>query len=193
MTLERPWARVKTPAALPQPLTGEVLTELSDDGFAQLLRDQLLPRDSSGEGRAQWDLLWALLAGDDDLAERAYDVLETFLDTIEQARAAGGLEERELTRMEKFGQSCTAAWNRLEALDQPLGWAGNRAKAFNPPARRVIEELVRAIVEHRTTVSGGEPDPADRRLWSVLESVRLDPARSVATARRARGAGGANS
>jgi len=64
------------------------------------------------------------------------------------------------------------------------------AKAFNPPARRVIEELVNAIVEDRSSVSGGDPGPADQRLWSVLESVRLDPARSLTVDQRtAAGAG----
>lgn len=172
--LERPWARVKTAAELPQPLTGETLAVLPDEDFATLLRDHLLPRDTSVVGRAQWDRLWVLLAGDDALAERAYDVLEAFMDAIERARADGSQDERDLARMEKYGRTCAAAWNRLESLDRPLGWAGRRARAFNQQARRVIDELVQAIAEHRREV-GPDGTAVDEQLWDTLQAVGLDP------------------
>jgi len=173
---ERPWVRVKTPTKVPNPVDDVVLNDLGKTEFAALLRDQLVPRQPQGPERDRWEQLWALLVENDALADRAYDVLEEFLEAIEHAKNNSDLEGRERGRVEKYERFVHAAWNRLEVVDRPLGWAGRGAMAFNSPARKVIDQLVTAIADHRRTVrSSRRADNADEQLWAVLGQVRLDP------------------
>jgi hypothetical protein len=173
---ERPWVRVKTPNKVPCPVDDVVLNDLGDTEFAALLRDQLVPRQPQGPERDRWEQLWALLVENDSLADRAYDVLEEFLEAIEHAKGNSGLEARERERVEKYERFVHDAWNRLETVDRPLGWAGRGAMAFNSPARKVIDQLVTAIADHRRTVRSSRPaDNADEHLWAVLRRIRLDP------------------
>jgi hypothetical protein len=175
--IERPWARVTSPTEIPDPVADETLAALDDAGFAALLRDQLVPRQPHGPERDRWERLWTVLVETDALAERAFDVLEEFLDTIERAKA-GGVEDRERKRVEKYERFVNAAWNRLETVERPLGWAGRGAMVFNAPARKVIDELVLAIAAHRRGVQSTRPTgDVDEELWRVLRRVRLDPDR----------------
>ncbi len=175
--LERPWSRVKTPVAIPDPLGPAALLKLALEDFAVLVRDHLVPRDPGGPERDRWEQLWVLLGRDDQLAERVYDVLEDFLDQAEQALAGGGLDEHQRRRAQKFARFCEDSWQRLRVEDdKPLGWAGRAGSGFNPAARKVIEQLVDAIAEHRAAVtSAGTVRPTDRELWKALRDVGLDP------------------
>lgn len=177
MLVDRPWSRVKTPVPIPDRLEPDALRELSRDDLARLLRDQLVPRQPAGPERDRWEQLWALLSRDDELADRAFDILEEFLDQAERALEGGELDEHQRRRAEKFRRFCEDAWQRLQRDDdRPLGWAGRAANGFNPAARRVLEHLVDAIVDHRRVVTAtGSPKPHDEGLWRVLADVSLDP------------------
>lgn len=180
-----PWARVKRRIDMPQPLDVRVLDALSDQDFARLVREHLLPAQPQGPEREAWRMLWDLLKRDDGLAHRAFDVLEYLIDTTEAAlegRLAKSAEDpddpirRAKVRASKFVADCKNAWERLEiASDEPLAWAGREASAFNPRARVAIQELVTAIAEHRGAARQGDPSEADLRLWSVLDRLKLDP------------------
>lgn len=176
--IEQPWARVRRPTAIPDPLTAEGLLELEDDDLAQLIRSHLMPREQSGPGRRSWDGLWALVKRNDQLADRVYDILEDFLDTTEQATTAGDLDEAAQARARKFVMHCEQAWARVDrgreqASSRHLAWAG-RAGDFQPAARRVIATLVGAIARHRAA-NDRTGTPEDLELWSVLRKVDLDP------------------
>lgn len=178
MLIERPWERVKDPTRIPPALSVEMLSAMPAGDFAQLIRDHLLPRQPRGEERERWERLWTLLGTSDELGERAFDVLDEFLDAVEHALEAGALDEQAQRRAQKFSGSCRDAWKRLD-VDQgrPLGWAGQLTAAkFNPAARRVIDRLVTAIDAHRREVlrvgSGGGEDDI---LWQVLQQLNLDP------------------
>ena len=167
----RPWARVKVAAAIPSPLTADVLAAMDDETFARMVRDNLLPRDD----RAAWGRLWAVLSGSGRLADRAGEVLDRLLDVSEDALQAGALDEREQVRARKFVRVCEEAADRITVdEDDPLAWAGSSVVAFNPPARKVIAQLVDAIAAHRRLV-GDQSSAADRRLWRVLRQTGLDP------------------
>jgi hypothetical protein len=176
--LESPWARVKNPTPIPTPLQPEEISQLADDQLQLLVRDNLLPRESDVDGRARWVALWALLADDPDLTELAFDVLEDLMDVTEDAIEDRGLDEAAAKRARKFLRSCEEAWARLQVDEQrPLGWAGRRAMAWDPLSRRVLEQLVLAIAEHRHQLTDlGDLHPVDEQLWAVLEDVGLDPA-----------------
>jgi hypothetical protein len=175
--LERPWDRVKTPTAIPASLTAETLEGLPAEEFARLLRDHLVPREATGPGRQRWQEMWNLLSRDDDLAERAFDVLEEFLDQVEEALEDKSLDEHQRKRAQKFARFCDDAWKRLQIDDdKPLAWAGRAAAGFNPPGRKVIDQLVTAIAAHRREVQASRAGrPEDERLWRSLRAVGLDP------------------
>ena len=65
-------------------------------------------------------------------------------------------------------QCCT-----LESLLQPPHLAGRRAGVFNQPARRVIDELVRAVAEHCLAV-GSDGTAVDVQVW-----IRCTPSDST--------------
>jgi hypothetical protein len=176
--LESPWARVKNPRPIPTRLQPEEISQLDDDQLRLLVRDNLLPRESDVDGRARWVALWALLADDPDLTELAFNALEDLMDVTEDAIEGGGLDEAATKRARKFLRSCEEAWARLQVDEQrPLGWAGRRAMAWDPLSRRVLEQLVLAIAEHRHQLTDlGDLHPVDQQLWAVLEDVGLDPA-----------------
>lgn len=182
MLIERPWARVKAPASIPDGDLRAGLTRLDDRQFPELIRSHLVPRDTSPAGRARWQQLWTEIDQDAVLADRTFDVLEQFLDASEAAAEDPQLENAQRQRAQKFARFCNDAWRRLQGSleeDEPLSWAGRAALGFNRPARKVIEELVQAIGDHRSTGRFEElpPTEADRRLWAVLRRVGLDPDR----------------
>lgn len=179
--LDRPWDRVKDPTPIPARLSESTLVEMAEDGFATLLRDNLLPR----QDRAAWRELWDLLDGDDDLADRALDVLEDFERQTSRHLAEEADDERDRARATKFLQVLSQALSRLDndsqegrRRDEPLAWAGRRAERFNPLGRRVIEQLVFAVDQHRAQVGEREARPEDLELWRVLGEIRFDPSRN---------------
>ncbi len=175
--LEQPWRRVKIPAALPEPLSVAALSGLAAEEFAVLLRDHLVPRNPAGVDRERWERLWAVLSRDDALSDRAFDVLEEFLDQVDRALRSDALDAHQRRRAQKFERFCDDAWQRLRVDDdKPLGWAGRAAAGFNPPARKVLEQLVDAVAQHRSAVTAaGSASAADEQLWAVLRHVDLDP------------------
>lgn len=177
--LDQPWSRVKDPVPIPAPTTPETLHELSEQDLARLLRDHLVPRQPTGVERSRWESLWRVLSVDDDLAERAFDVLEDFLSDVEQALQDEGLDEHTRKRMEKFRRFCDDAWQRLRLHHtRPLSWAGRAGAGFNPAGRAVISQLIDAIAQHRALLQD-EPGvrDTDLELWQVLQRVGLDPDR----------------
>lgn len=173
--VDEPWARVRDRAAFPSPLSASGLSKADEVFFAELLRQNLVPQ--QGQDRRQWQRLWSIVGLDDDLAARAGSILEDFLDQTESAVTDQVLGEAGCKRAAKFIRQCEDALARLDrAPDEPLGWAGNAASGFNPPARRVLEQLVEAIADHREGVtSADQVRPQDEQLWQILKRVDLDP------------------
>jgi hypothetical protein len=182
--IEQPWARVKSPPAMPGEETlARDLAAMTSLELAHLIRAHLLPRENEVGGRQRWVALWETIAADDELSEKAFDALEGLLDTTEDALAGGELDDAAAVRARKFRRACSEAWKRVQNVEDdsaPLAWAGRAATGFNPVARRVIAELVAAVDQHRQSVLAADlvPSEQDRRLWAVLAGVGLDPRRS---------------
>lgn len=176
--LQSPWARVKNPTPIPHPVDPDQIRVLPEQQLQLLLRDNLLSRDAETDGRARWTALWAALADDPELTEMAFDALEDLLDTTEAAIEDDVLDEAAAKRARKFLRVLEEGWARLQVDEQrPLGWAGRRAVTWDPPSRRVIEQLVLAIAGHRHQLTGhGDAHQVDEHLWAVLAAVDLDPA-----------------
>lgn len=179
MPISEPWARVKNPPSIPDPLTASAVMALSSEDLARLLQGNLNPRSESSEDRTRWAGLWRLLADDDTLADRAFDVLEEMLDTTSDALDGADLPEAARRRAVSFRGRCEEAWHRLEVDESEtvaLAWAGERAMKFNPQARKVIATLVGAIAKHRATRAATDTfDRVDSTLWRSLRQVGLDP------------------
>lgn len=179
--LTTPWARPDRPEPIPDAVTPEALAAVDDERFARLIRDNLLVRQP--DQRPAWERLWAALSADDDLADQTMDVLENFLDTVEDAVRGGGLTEQQAKRAERFAGQCRDAQRRM---DRPLAWAGPARRRFNPAAQQVIETLIDAIDTHRSRTGAQAASDADRELWRTLRRVGLDPAAASAPPRRSR-------
>ena len=154
---DTPWARQKSSAGIPDPLTVDALSSLDGEDLTRMLRDHLLSARPSGPEQRAWTKLWAMLGADDALADRAFDALDSLMSSAEDALAAGdGDDPKEHKRAVRFLQKCEHARNRLEGLTEegPLMWAGRAADKFNRPGRKVIDILVMAIDRHRTDRSG---------------------------------------
>lgn len=136
------------------------LHDLDDESFAALVRDNLLP---GSDNRAAWDQLWRLLRQDAELADRAYDLLEVWLDLVEDALTDGGLRVNELKRAQKFRTNLERAWERL---DRP---APEPRKASR--AGTLINELVLAIRAHREASSAGPSQDANEELWARFDRL----------------------
>ena len=177
MPIVEPWARVKDPTPIPEPLTPDALLEMSGDELAELLRGNLGPRSEHSEDRTRWARLWSLLAADDELADRSFDALEQMLDVTAAALAGPDLPDAARRRARIFQTRCEDSWRRLEVKETPaLGWAGERAESFNAEARKVIALLVGAIAQHRSTRTENHAvDEVDKALWRSLRRVGLDP------------------
>lgn len=176
--LQSPWARVKNPTPIPDPIDPDQIRQLPEHQLQVLVRDNLLPRDSDVDGRARWMALWAVLVDDPELTELAFDALEDLMDVTEDAIEDDVLDDAAGKRARKFLRSCEEAWARLQVDEQrPLGWAGRRATTWDPLSRRVLEQLVLAVAGHRHLLTGhGNAHQVDEHLWAVLAAVDLDPA-----------------
>lgn len=163
--LERPWARIADPTLIPEDVDAELLAGMDDQAFAELLRDNLLPRVTEVQ-RRDWERLWQVLREDEALTERAFDVLEDFLDALDELRSSGQADEAELKRGRKFESAVKSGWGRLE-----------RTEAIT--AEKRVRRLIGAITRHRekTLAQGWEPTSADRDLWKMLGRLGVDPQR----------------
>lgn len=177
MPILEPWARVKDPTPIPDPLTPAVLLQMSEAELAELLRGNLGPRSEHPDDRTRWARLWSLLADDDELADRSMDALEQMLDTTAAALAEQDLPYAAARRARSFQTRCEDSWRRLEVKEtDALAWAGERAESFNSEARKVIATLVGAIAQHRSTrTEHHDVDGVDKALWRSLRRVGLDP------------------
>lgn len=156
--LEKPWARIDDPTPIPEYLE-EAVDELDDVAFAELVRDNLIPRTPTVR-KADWEWMWTILSSD-DVADRTYDVLDGFLDAIEKVRAGGEAGEAELKRVTKFETNVKSAWARMER---------------ELPEAAKVHQLVFAVTKHRAlTRQNGEPTQEDQDLWRVLRRLHLDP------------------
>lgn len=163
------WASVQ--AAVPIPADPSAVDAASDALFFELLRTNLMPRqDVPGYHR-----LWRFLASNDGAHDRAYDVLQQLRGATEGDLSSGELTAKEISRAKKYLRQVTNSLNRLEhdPNQEALGWAGKAADGFSPASRKVMEKLVMAIDEHRDAIT--DPTGADKRLWSILGEVGLDP------------------
>jgi len=164
--IERPWARVKQPTTIPEGTTRELVAAMPVEQLAALLRDHLLPSGSAGAERAAWDQFWEVLRGDDELADRAFDVLEEFLDQVEDALEAAAGDDPNRKRMQKFQLTAQNAWQRLEK-------DSSRPRA---PGAAIVRRLVAAIAAHQDAVhaAGDGSRDYDEQLGGVLNAVDLD-------------------
>ena len=157
MVIEQPWVRVKQPSTIPDAVNREVLAALPVVELAALVRDHLLPDGTTGPRRKAWDQFWKLLHDDDELAHRAFDVLEEFLDSTEDALDVVDAEDPQRKRMQKFQFNAQNAWARLQKDTTAV-------RGVSAGQRR----LVAAIAKHRLAVlEEGPPTVADLRLWAA--------------------------
>jgi len=164
--IERPWTRVKHPTTIPAMTTSELVAAMPVEQLAALLRDHLLPSGSAGPERAAWDQFWEVLRGDDEVADRAFDVLEEFLDQAEDALDTATGDDPQHKRMQKFHLNAQNAWQRLQK-DPTVGRT----------VPTVTKRLAAAITEHRAAVlDAGTSTAADVQLWKVLAVLHVDPA-----------------
>lgn len=161
--LNAPWARVKNPTPIPEGVDVVMLEEMDDKAFAELLRDNLLPR--TPETRASWERLWDVLYDDDDLADRAGEVLDDFSDATENfLREDPGPDPTAAKRARKFLLLIEDAGARL-SLDRAA-----------LPSHVAVRRLVYAITRHRAlTRQRGEVTDLDEQLWRTLSRLGLDP------------------
>ncbi len=169
MVSNSPWMRVKNPQAIPEDVTSQWLINLSNEEFASLLRDNLLPMEPTGPKRAAWNGYWELIQTEHRLTSRAEKVLSRFLSAVEAALETGNLPEAEHRRAVKFQVHVENSWERLAPSNLP-----SIRKRFGPNAR-VIMGLVEAIVEHREELEHtGSLRPEDEILWQVISRLRLE-------------------
>lgn len=180
--LSEPWARIRNPLPLPDPLSADVIRDLDTDVFEELVRTHLMPRAQDKAGRALWERFWEELRSDPDLTDRTYDTLEELLQRTQAALNSEELDEQSSTRAQKFAHQCEMAWNRIDRDDRPrrklpLEWAGATASQHPLHSRHVIASLVSAIAKHRATVlhEVGHPREGDAELWDSLADLGIDP------------------
>src|SRR4051812_23562709 len=107
---ESPWRRPESYLSLPPRVDVEHLHALAPEEFARMLRDHLLPRSPDERDRNAWLELWDVLSSSSQLADRAFDVLEEFLDRVEAALDAGSLPDWEAKRARRFRNQVEDAW-----------------------------------------------------------------------------------
>ena len=177
-----PWARVKDPWPLPEPVNPvamqRYLADIDDNTLGRLIRDHLLPP-ADQSLRPRWRALWNALTLDPDLRRRADRILDEFLDQAESTLDRDEPDPAATKRIEAFYTRCADALDRIDHGSddtRPMAWAGAAAAQHNPRSQQVIDELVTAIARHH-----GDHDNA--ALWGTLDAVlrqMLGPGASVA-------------
>lgn len=155
-----PWVRIKEPLGIPGEVTASWIRLLSDEEFGLLLASNLLPKDDVAAFRT----LWALIAYNDDLAQRAFDQMEVWLDACE--------DNPEAPRAKKFYSLLDTMWNELvkirdtdlvqDPVKVPVGGTTLTAR------------LVQVIEYHRSAIAalGIEPSAVDEALWASRSNAR---------------------
>lgn len=154
-----PWDRVVQPPSIPEPCTGVVLRLLPDEAFAQLMRSHLVPKDA----RDQFQRLWIVVAFNDDLTERTFDLLEGWLETTDQHL----LTDPEPDRAKKFHLFCDGAWNRLTKIRE----FDIRQERGQPAPHTAAGQFALAIHTHHLACSG-DATAVDHALWTTLRDAR---------------------
>ena len=67
--METPWARVRSPETIPQPVTPAVLLSMPAQRFTELLRGNLLPRTDARDDRQVWATLWEITIAENSIAD----------------------------------------------------------------------------------------------------------------------------
>lgn len=155
---EQPWARIKTPPAVPKPCSALALRLLDDSNFATLLAAHLVP----GQERKAHHVLWTTVAFNDDLTERAFDVMERWTDLCEAEceRKPGG-------RPQKFLEFVNGAWERLLKI-RDLDTTDRGAPSSDPST--LTGRLVVALEAHQE--ASQIPTPVDTALWAIPVHAR---------------------
>ena len=79
-----------------------------------MVRTHLVPRENQVAGRHRWQHLWALLAGDAELRERAVTTLEAMLQATSAALDADDFALGQRQRAIKFARTCHQSLQRLQ-------------------------------------------------------------------------------
>lgn len=154
-SFQHPWSGFsQAHTAAPAPLT-EWLRGLPDDQFADLVRGNLIRHDDSPLGRTTWANLWRTLALAGDLADRVGDLVEAWLDEVDEFLAAhpDDAEAKDFRRR---------AEHALQRIDTSRDQLGN-----DDLVDSVTGRLIRAIYEHEvaTAEAGLEVRDVDVELW----------------------------
>ena len=152
-----PWDR-HDPVNIPAPCTATMLRLLSDQAFGDVLRSNLVP----GNDRQSFDELWTLIAFNDDLAERCFDHLESWLESTDAALEV----DPETPRAKKFRRMCDDAWNRLTKI-RDLDIKQDRT---TPGPQTTAAQFAMAITTHQTQLDN--PTPLDDALAAALQFSR---------------------
>lgn len=156
---EAPWDRITQPFSIPDPCTAVPLRLLEDRDFAQLLRSHLVPRSD----RALFQQLWIVVAFNDDLTERAFDILDGWMDAADDHVETA----REGDRSHKFRTFCDGAWNRLTKIRE----YDTRSGMNLPVPHTTAGRFVVAIHGHRQ-ICAAAATAVDHALWAALENAR---------------------
>ena len=156
----RPWARITDPAAVPRPCSGVRLRLLDEERFGHLVASELVP----GPDREAHRLLWAVLASNNDLAMRAFGLLDLWLASC---RNAVGTIPQDTGRVRKFQGFVEAARHRLLSIQaKDL----NPRDGVSPRATSFTGALVAAIHDHQAAVT--HPCSEDWALWAAVLHAR---------------------
>lgn len=156
---ESPWSRVTHPFPIPDPCTAVPLRLLSDEDFAQLLRAHLVP----GADRALFQQLWIVVAFNDDLTERAFDVLEGWLEATDHHLRTASEGDRAF----KFHAFCDGAWNRLTKIRD----FDTKPEMAQPAPHTTASRFALAIHAHHLACSDAAT-AVDHALRAALENAR---------------------
>ena len=171
----RPWARITDPAAVPRPCSGVRLRLLDEERFGHLVASELVP----GPDREAHRLLWAVLASNNDLTMRAFDLLDLWLGSC---RHAVGTIPQDTGRVRKFQGFVEAARRRLLLIRRK---DLNPHNEVSPRATSFTGALVAAIHEHQAAVV--HPRSEDWALWAAVLHAR---GRRLRKGNRGRDSGG---
>lgn len=168
----RPWERVRSPRALPPDTAPEALQELDEADYAVLLRDHVIPRAQDRVYRRQWDQFWQAVGEDDELAERALDILEGFVDQAREDLDGDELTDHQRKRAKSYSRYFQDAMDRIERAENALSWAPIHVQKLPRRGQSLILDLVDAIEDHQDATA--EPTEADRDLWAILDRLHLN-------------------
>jgi len=139
---------------IPDPLNALRLRLLTLDELETVLHSNLVPQ---GGNKAQFFALWILLSFNNDLAERAFDILEAWLDQIDALPADDPQQEQ----AKRFKGRCEDAWNRLTRFRD----CDTRERIPDPGTTAARFAL--AIGAHRQAIGETAGTAWDQALWAA--------------------------